>query len=197
LVETYGLAVCNAYATAEFGVLATNTAGGMAMSLLSEPVIQVVDPETGRAVADGEAGEVVVTNFSRYYPLIRYGTGDLAVLVDPRPGESAQEERAIILVGRRGEAVKVRGLFVHPNQLRFAVAQVPGVSAFQAVVTRPDGMRDHLLLRVVLDEGTDPAAATEALKAAVQAAARVRVDEVEVGSIASEAPPVDDRREWL
>jgi phenylacetate-CoA ligase len=197
LVETYGLAVCNAYATAEFGVLATNTAGGMAMSLLSEPVIQVVDPETGRAVAAGEAGEVVVTNFSRYYPLIRYGTGDLAVLVDPRPGESAQEERAIILVGRRGEAVKVRGLFVHPNQLRFAVAQVPGVSAFQAVVTRPDGMRDHLLLRVVLDEGTDPAAAAEALKAAVQAAARVRVDEVEVGSIASEAPPVDDRREWL
>ena len=106
----------NTYATAELGVLAVNTGEGMAMRLLPEPIIQVVDPDTGASVGPGETGEVVVTNFNRLYPLIRFGTGDLAMNIDPRPGESAQAERAIILVGRRGEAVKVRGMFLHPNQ---------------------------------------------------------------------------------
>ena len=116
--------------------------------------------------------------------------------IDPRPSESAQAERAIILVGRRGEAVKVRGMFLHPNQLRFATAQVPGVRAVQAVVTRPDGVRDHLALRVQLAEGADAASVAEGLKGAVQGVCRVRVDEVGFGSLAADASPVVDGREW-
>ena len=115
--QNYGLKVANCYATAELGFLALDTVGQMAMPLLPQPIIQVVDPDTGRTVGPGEVGEVVVTNFSHHYPLIRLGTGDMAVNMDPNPGGSKQEERAIILVGRRGEAVKVRGMFVHPNQL--------------------------------------------------------------------------------
>ncbi|MEW5985421.1 MAG: AMP-binding protein, partial [Chloroflexota bacterium] len=175
LTEKYGLTIGNAYATAELGFLALNVTGGMAMSLLPEPIIQVVDPDSGRTVGPGEVGEVVVTNFGRAYPLIRLGTGDLAVNLDPHPSQSRQEERAIILVGRRGEAVKVRGMFVHPNQLRFAAAQLPEVKAIQAVVTRPEN-RDYLVLRVELGtEGTGEEL-RERLAAAVQAACRVRVD---------------------
>jgi phenylacetate-CoA ligase len=116
--------------------------------------------------------------------------------IDPRPGESAQEERAIILVGRRGEAVKVRGMFLHPNQLRFAAAQVPGVVAFQAIITRPDGVRDHFALRVQADESADQAAIAEGLKAAVQGVCRVRVDEVGFGEVGADAPIVIDERDW-
>ena len=203
LVGRYGLEVINTYATAELGVLAINTGDGLAMRLLPEPLIQVVDPDTGASVGPGETGEVVVTNGSALYPLIRFGTGDLAMNIDPRPGESAQAERAIILVGRRGEAVKVRGMFLHPNQLRFAAAQVPGVRAVQAVVTRPDGMRDHLALRVDFPlpagegqgEGSR-AAVAEALKAAVQGVCRVRVDEVGFGVVESDGPVVVDERRW-
>jgi phenylacetate-CoA ligase len=195
LVGQYGLEVINTYATAELGVLAVNTGEGMAMRLLPEPLIQVVNPDTGQVVGPGETGEVVVTNTNRLYPLIRFGTGDLAMSLDPRPGESAQAERAIILVGRRGEAVKVRGMFLHPNQLRFAAAQVPGVRAFQAIITRPDGARDHLALRVQLDDAADAAAISEGLKAAVQGVCRVRVDEVSLGSV-EEGALVVDEREW-
>ena len=195
LVEQYGLEVINTYATAELGVLAVNTGEGMAMRLLPEPLIQVVNPDTGALVGPGETGEVVVTNTSRLYPLIRFGTGDLAMNIDPRPGESAQEERAIILVGRRGEAVKVRGMFLHPNQLRFAAAQVPGVVAFQAIITRPDGVRDHLALRVQAAESADQPAIAEGLKAAVQGVCRVRVDEVGFGDV-GDGPPVVDERKW-
>jgi phenylacetate-CoA ligase len=84
-IDRFGLTVGNCYATAELGLLALDTTGAMAMGLLPEPVIQVVDPDTGRSVAPGEVGEVVVTNYSRAYPLIRFGTGDMAVNVDPNP----------------------------------------------------------------------------------------------------------------
>jgi phenylacetate-CoA ligase len=198
LTDQYGLAVANIYATAELGLLAINTGGGMAMQLMPEPIIQVVDPDSGRTVGSGEAGEVVVTTFNRAYPLIRLGTGDLAVNVDPNPGQSRQEERAIILVGRSGEAVKVRGMFVHPNQLRFAVSQVPGVAAFQAVVSRP-GDSDEVTLRVRLAEGTDGEAVSGPLKEAVRAVCRVRVNEVAFVSateLAAESPVIVDERQW-
>ena len=196
LVEQYGLEIANTYATAELGVLAVNSGDGIAMRLLTDPIVQVVDPDTGAPVGPGETGEVVVTNTNRLYPLIRFGTGDLAMNIDPRPGESAQEERSIILVGRRGEAVKVRGMFLHPNQLRFAAAQVPGVRAVQAVITRPDGARDHLALRVAAEPGADEGAISKGLKAAVQGVCRVRVDEVGFGEIAADGAMVVDERRW-
>ena len=87
-------------------------------------------------------------------------------------------------------------MFLHPNQLRFAAAQVPGVGAVQAVVTRPDGVRDHLALRVQLAEGADEAAVAEGLKGAVQGVCRVRVDEVGFGEVEGGAPMVVDERQW-
>jgi phenylacetate-CoA ligase len=198
-VEKYGLSVTNAYGTAELGFLAYNTEGGLAMRLLKTPIIQVANPETGQSAGPGETGEVVVTTFNETYPLIRLGTGDLAINVDPTPGESCQEERSIILVGRVGDAVKVRGMFVHPNQLRFALGQVPGIARAQAAVTRPEN-RDQLTLRVVLaDESADREALTKGLGAAVQSACRVKVDRVEfvaVDAVGEDAQAIVDERGW-
>ncbi len=198
-VETYGLQVANAYGTAELGFLAYNVEGGMAMQLLETAVVQVVNPESGESVGPGEVGEVVATTFNELYPLIRLGTGDLAMNVDPAPGESRQGERSIILVGRVGDAVKVRGMFVHPNQLRFALGQVPGVARAQAVVTRQEH-RDRLTLRVVPAEaGADEEALTAALGEAVRGACRVKVDEVLLvgeGELEEGAPLIVDERQW-
>ncbi|MCB9433569.1 MAG: AMP-binding protein [Ardenticatenaceae bacterium] len=196
--ETYGIAIANAYGTAEFGILAVDRGDGvpMAMQLLPEPIIQLLDPETGEPVGAGSPGEVVVTNFSRVYPMIRFGTGDMAVNVDPNPGQSRQEERSMILVGRSGEAVKVRGMFVHPNQLRFAASQVPGVQGVQAVVTRPD-LNDVLTLTAVVADGTGSEALAEGLKKAVTAVCRLRVDSVEfAASLPENAPGIVDARVW-
>ncbi|NIO70745.1 MAG: AMP-binding protein [Anaerolineae bacterium] len=198
-VEEYGLSVTNAYGTAEVGFLAYNTEGGLPMRLLKTPIIQVVNPETGQSAGPGETGEVVVTTFNETYPLIRFGTGDLAINMDPAPGESQQEERSIILVGRVGDAVKVRGMFVHPNQLRFALGQVAGIARAQAVVTRPEN-RDQLTLRVVLAvEPADREALTKELGAAVQSACRVKVDRVEfipADTLGEDAKVILDERSW-
>jgi len=197
--EEHGLSVANVYGTAELGALAFNTEGGLAMRLFKTPIIQIVDSETGQSVGPGAAGEVVVTTFNETYPLIRLGTGDLAINMDPAAGESRQEDRAIILVGRVGDAVKVRGMFVHPNQLRFALAQIPGIARAQAVVIRPEN-RDELTLRVVLaDEAADREALTKGLGAAVQSACRVKVDRVEfisADALGEDARVILDERTW-
>lgn len=177
-VETYALQVTNAYGTAELGFLAYSADGNMAMPLLEGSIVQITNPETGESVGSGEVGEVVVTTFNETYPLVRLGTGDLAINVDPAPGQSRQGERSIILVGRVGDAVKVRGMFVHPNQLRFAIAQVPEVTRCQAVITRLEN-RDMFTLRVLADGSVDQETVTATLSAAVQSACRVNVDSFE------------------
>ena len=202
LVNKYGIALTNAYGTAEFGFLAFNGGEGMAMKLLAEPIIEVLDPETGKPVPNGTAGEVVVTNYDEAYPLLRYGTGDMAVYIDPEEGQGAQANRQIILVGRRGEAVKVRGMFVHPNQVRFAVGQVAQmtgvvIDGLQGIVTR-EGIRDLLTLHLAIGQ-EPPATLAEMVKGAVQQAARVKIDAVEfvaAGSISADAPGMVDQRSW-
>lgn len=195
-LAAYGITVGNAYGTAEFGLIALNMGQGMAMQLMDEPIVEVVDPETGQPVGPGEAGEVVISNFSKIYPLLRLGTGDMAMNVDPKPGESRQHERAVILVGRSGDAVKVRGMFVHPNQLRFAAGQVPGVAQVQGVVTRPD-LKDVFVLRAVAEGEVDETAVSQTLMQAVQGVCRVRVDRVEfVDALAEEAAGMVDGRSW-
>lgn len=197
-LEGYGLAVTNAYGTAEFGILALGKTAGMMMQLLDMPLIQIVDPDTGQEVGSGEVGEVVVTNFSRIYPLIRYGTGDMAINVDPNPGQSRQGERSIILVGRRGEAVKVRGMFVHPNQVRFAAASIPSIRATQVIITRPE-LRDDVTIRAEVDDGQGSDALAQQLLGAFQAACRVKADRVQFlppGTIDPQEPGVYDQRQW-
>jgi phenylacetate-CoA ligase len=197
LEEDYGVSVGNAYATAELGFLAINTTGGLPLTLLPAPIIQVVAPDTGQQVGSGEAGEVVITNFNTAYPLIRFGTGDMAIYSDPAPGKSQQQERSITLVGRSGEAVKIRGMFVHPNQLRYAVSQEVALERVQAIVTRPE-LRDQFEILIQLKE---PAAenAVARIKAQVQQFCRVRVDSVSFvapGVIAENAPIMLDKRTW-
>ena len=142
---------------------------------------------------------MVGTSFNETYPLIRLGTGDLAINMDPAPGESRQEDRSIILVGRVGDAVKVRGMFVHPNQLRFALGQLPGVAGAQAVITRPEN-RDELTMRVALaDESVDRESLRERVGLAVQSSCRVKVDRVEfvaADALAEDAGVLLDERSW-
>lgn len=199
LEEEYGISVGNAYATAELGFLAINTAGGMALSLLPAPIIQVVAPDTGKQVGPDEAGEVVITNFNSAYPLIRFGTGDMAINIDPKPGASKQEERSIMLVGRSGEAVKVRGMFVHPNQVRFAVSQVLPFKAVQGVITRPE-LRDTFLIKIAPTKPiTDLVATTAKIKENVRQICRVKVDDVlfvAENEIPDGSPVMLDQRTW-
>jgi phenylacetate-CoA ligase len=105
----------------------------------------------------------------------------------------------LMLVGRVGEAVKVRGMFVHPNQLKFAMSQFPAIVRLQGIVTRP-GVRDEFTLKVELaPEVSDRAALSKDFGDAVRELCRVSVDKIEVvpsGTIAAEAKIIVDERKW-
>ncbi|MGB1251489.1 MAG: phenylacetate--CoA ligase family protein [Candidatus Promineifilaceae bacterium] len=192
LVDHYGLQVTNGYGTAELGMIAMDSDGNMAMKMAPSPVIEVVDTETGKHVGNGEAGEVVVTNFNHAYPLIRFGTGDMAIYGDPNPGSSKQEERTVTLVGRSGDAVKVRGMFVHPNQLRFVASQVLKFTGIQGVITRPEN-RDYFVVKVASAE-TEKG---DILKGALQQITRVKIDEIQfVDAIGEDERGMVDNRSW-
>lgn len=197
-IEAFGVKISNTYGTADFGIIALNSDPGLPFRLFTEPIVEVLDLETGQPVGPGEAGEVVATNFNRVYPLIRLGTGDMAINVDPNPGSSTQTERGLILIGRSGDAVKVRGMFVHPNQLALAARQVPGVLKVQGVVTQPDN-QDHFVLKVEVENGVNGTAVTAQLKELARNLCRVRVDVVEIvapGSLGADAPGMVDNRDW-
>ena len=100
---------------------------------------------------------------------------------------------------RVGDAVKVRGMFLHPNQVQQAIARFPELGRFQAVVNRPES-RDTLTLKIELTRETaDHAELDAGLKAAVRETCRLRLDAVEfvaAGDIPEDAQPVVDERAW-
>ena len=102
------------------------------------------------------------------------------------------------LFGRSGDAIKVRGMFLHPNQLQAAVMQFPEIKDIQVVITRPQN-RDVVTVNVELHEGAEAAGLADKLSALAQQAVRLRIDKVKfvgAGAIDSGARKIVDRRDW-
>ncbi len=196
--EGFGMRTAQTYATAELGIIAYDTGGEPGMKLSRTMIVEIVDPATGQPVPPGEPGQVVVTNFNKTYPMIRLGTGDLSAYLG-EPDENGYFWRIKGWMGRVGDAVKVRGMFLHPLQLKSALAKFPQLGAAQAVITRPD-TRDHIHVRVELTgDVADRDALAEEARTAIGQACRLRIDVVELvapGSIASTARTVLDERTW-
>jgi phenylacetate-CoA ligase len=193
----FGLRVLQAYGTADLGLLAFECPEKGGWHLVHDALVEVVDPATGRAVPPGEPGEILATSFDPTYPLLRLATGDVSRLVAGAPcpcGRTAPKLAG--LLGRVGDGVKVRGLFVRSGQIEEVMAAAGGVKRWQAVVTR-EGHHDRLNLVVEVD---DPA--REGLAARLAEALRERITvkpEVELaraGTLPEGAKKIDDRRVW-
>jgi phenylacetate-CoA ligase len=149
--EKYGIFCMggDAYATADVGTVATGCDKQSGMHITADAIVEIVNPVTGEQLGTGEEGEVVVTPFDEVYPLIRFGTGDLSMMVDEPCGCGRTTPRLTKILGRSGEAVRVRGMFVHPKQTDEVIARFPEIQRYQLVVTRPQN-RDEMVLIVEL-----------------------------------------------
>lgn len=191
----YGMKTTSAYGTADLGVVGYTRAGLQGFCIMPSVYLQICDPETGALLADGETGEIVATTLNKAYPLIRFGTGDLGALA-PQPGCEGQQ--LLGLFGRSGDAIKVRGMFLHPNQLGYVVMQFPEIKDIQVVITRPEN-RDVVTVNLELREGASGEGIGEKLSALAQQAARLRIDAVNIvaaGSIDPAARKIVDERVW-
>jgi len=185
------------YGTAECGNLGYECEEEDGWHLPENAIIQVCDINSGQPLPPGESGEIVVTLMNDDYALVRFGTGDLSSLnTDPCPC-GRESARLMGWQGRIGDAVKVRGMFLHPKQVADFMNRFDEVTRWQAVITR-EAHKDFLALHVVTRPGTDEADLTARLAQAARDAIKfqLEVKSVAEGSLPPESPPIRDERTW-
>ncbi len=106
---------------------------------------EIINPETGEVVADGEDGELVFTSLTKQaFPVIRYRTRDLTRLLPPT---SRAFRRMGKITGRSDDMLIVRGVNVFPSQIEEQILRDKRLSGnYQVVLTR-DGPLDNLEVR--------------------------------------------------
>ncbi|MGA3096175.1 MAG: phenylacetate--CoA ligase [Bryobacteraceae bacterium] len=103
---------------------------------------EIVDPETGRVLPDGDEGELVLTTLSKQaMPMIRYRTRDITTLF-PEACPCGRTVRRMARIGRRSDDMFIiRGVNVFPSQIETALLAVEGaLPHYQIVLTREKGL---------------------------------------------------------
>ena len=153
----------------------------------AEYICEVLDQITGEPVADGESGELVVTNLGRSAsPVIRYRTGDIVVRrSEPcRCGRTwARLEGGI--VSRADDMVNVRGVNVYPSAIEAVVRRFAEIGEFRSTVSRSAAMRTLTIdIEVALAAGDRAAFAARVSHQVREALGlSVSVQLMEVGSL--------------
>ncbi len=189
------------YGTADVGLIAYESTAMEGMILDEELILEIVRPGTGEPVSDGEVGEVVVTSFNPAYPLIRFATGDLSAVL---PGISPCGRTNVRIrgwLGRADQTTKVRGMFVHPEQVAEVAKRFPQVRRARLVV---EGERadDRMTLKCELDGDVTQANGPDGLAAQVAAALRdvtkLRgdVEFVARGALPNDGKVIEDARKY-
>ena len=120
--------------------------------------IEIIDPETGKNVPDGEPGEIVITTLVKEgAPLIRFRTHDLSRII---PGECAcgsKFPRLDIIKGRSDDMFKIHGVNMFPSQIENVLAMVDGATSEYRIVLGYDdeSHRDVLYITVEVDYRVD------------------------------------------
>ncbi len=140
---------------------------------------EVVDPDTGQPLPDGERGALALTHLNRRGTvLLRYLIGDIVSLShEPCPHCGRTGDRIVGPVVRTKDLIKVKGMLMNPTVLLDTLRTVPDVDEFQVVLTKQDPQdpfsMDEMVVRVA-SERTDRDALTSLLVNAAQRAVGVR-----------------------
>jgi len=194
----YGIDTYQMYGATEVGDVAYECSEKKGWHICEETIVEIVDPATGKNVPEGELGEVVVTRLNEIFFLLRFGTGDLSRLITDKCPCGRTSYRLAGIAGRVGDAVKVRGLFVAPSQIKMIQAKYNNLP-LQMVVSRT-GHEDVLNLRI---EKTSPeigsASWEENFKKIFREICTVRIDGLEylnAGDIKPQEKLIVDQREY-
>jgi len=189
-----GIEGYQAYATADLGVIAYETPAREGLVVDEGVIVEIVRPGTGEPLPEGEVGEVVVTTFNSTYPLIRFGTGDLSAVL---PGVSPCGRTNLRIrgwLGRADQTAKVRGMFVHPEQIEAVRKRHPEILRARLVVTNPDAV-DTMTLRC---EGHGDATLAAAVVATLREMTKLRGEVMLVapGSLPNDGKVISDERKY-
>ncbi|MCI4012910.1 phenylacetate--CoA ligase family protein [Brevibacterium sp. ZH18] len=178
-----------AYGTAEVGLIACEDGSGPGLRVDEEVIVEVCEIGTGVPITEGE-GEVVVTVLRDVAPVVRFGTGDLSAWAE-------YPSRLQGVLGRVGQATKVRGMFVHPRQAEAVLRSEDSIVGGRFVITRAQN-RDHLRCEIVVGQKADASSdrLVQRVDDTIRNLIRVRAEVVLVEGIPSESPVLVDERSW-
>jgi phenylacetate-CoA ligase len=121
---------------------------------------EVIDPDTGAVLPDGERGELVFTSLTKEaMPVIRYRTRDLTRLL---PGTARSMRRMEKVTGRTDDMMIVRGVNVFPTQIEEKLLEMQALSAHYQIVLTRDGRMDQMEVKVEARPGAGEAAKADA-----------------------------------
>ena len=117
-------------------------------------LVEIVDPETGEQVGEGEKGELVVTTLTKEaLPLVRWRTGDITYLETDKCACGRTHPRIMRILGRTDDMIIVRGVNVFPSQIEHVLMQIPEIGEHYMIFLdrREDGL-DEMKIQVELSE---------------------------------------------
>lgn len=107
---------------------------------------EIIDPETGRVLPDGERGELVFTSLTKEaMPIIRYRTRDLTRLL---PGTARSMRRMEKVTGRSDDMIILRGVNVFPTQIEEQILKCAGLAPHYVIELSRSGRMDEMTVIV-------------------------------------------------
>lgn len=194
-LSAHGVEVLQFYGTADVGTIAYESSAKEGLIIDENILVEIVTPGTGDPVAAGEIGEILVTSFSKDYPLVRFATGDMSKFL---PGQSPcgrTNTRIAGWMGRADQTTKVKGMFVRPEQIAAVVKRHPEISKARLVVDRED-VNDSMTLCCEATSQSDTLA--NEIKESLKEVCKLRgeVSFVAQGELASDGKVIDDIRSY-
>ncbi len=198
LENDYGIRVADGIGAGPGFIFGCECGQKNGIHITEETFMEIVDPDTGKQLEPGELGAVVVTGFvNDAFPMIRYMTGDLSKLsTEPCPcGRTSP--RMMGVLGRVGDSIKVRAIYLTPGQVKTVISRFPAISKCQVVVA-PVGYKDEMTFHLELaDESIDRDKLARELRTSFQEACRLRIDKINFvpqGSIPEQYKTIIDER---
>jgi phenylacetate-CoA ligase len=195
-----GVSVIQCYATAEFGVIAYESAGAdgnpLPGMILNENLIaEIVRPGTGDPVPEGEVGELVVTCLNPAYPLVRLGTGDLTAILPGTSPCGRTNTRIKGWMGRADQRTKIRGMFVDPKQVADVLSRHPEIGRARLIVSR---LNERDLMSLAVEPVTGGPVDTDAIAETMREITKLsgEVSLVERGALPNDGKVIVDDRDY-
>lgn len=190
-----GISVLQCYATADLGLIAYESSAMDGMIVDEGVLLEIVRPGTGDPLPDGEVGEVVVTALNPDYPLIRFATGDLSAVLPGLSPCGRTNRRIKGWMGRADQTTKVKGMFVHPQQVAEVLKRHPEIEKARLVVAR-EGDSDTMTLRC--ETGASGGSFLDGVAESLSDCCKLRgnVELVAPGDLPNDGKVIDDQRDY-
>ncbi|MGD8788944.1 MAG: AMP-binding protein [Burkholderiales bacterium] len=191
-----GIQVRQCYGTADLGLIAYESEPNAGLIVDEGVIVEIVRPGSNDPVAEGEVGEVVVTNLAPEYPLIRFGTGDLSAALAGQSPCGRTNMRIKGWMGRADQTAKVKGMFVHPGQIDQVTKRHEEITRSRLVIEHDDQSNDRMTLQCEVASGS--VALKSAIADSIREITKLRgeVHFVDAGSLPNDGKVIDDRRKF-